>query len=282
MCFCKATSKAYVDMASLSPCANTEISMRGLLPAASSLLYFNILSAVICSPLLTLCVSLSLLTLLLNSPALKSPTSHLCNPTHRLLQPKPAPAVDEARPAWCASLWCAPAANPFLFIDQPFAVKTRMLQKAQGKFCIIEKQPMHIDVRAELIPWGGMFCWLIVSSVSAPWCFGLEIFLIKCVIIWLLLLSHRTNISCFFNILGTVASPASVHTVSVWVSDTHRTYSHLFTRWGERPSVPLAAGLCLLTHSRVSVGDVISSFGQVTSVLFILCCRTETMVALFS
>lgn len=68
-----------VDIASVSPCANTQISTWGVLPAASSLLHFNILSAIICSPRLTCYVSLSLLTLPRNSP--KSSTSHLRNPT---------------------------------------------------------------------------------------------------------------------------------------------------------------------------------------------------------
>lgn len=59
--------KRSVDIASVSPCANTPISTGGVLPAASFLLHFNILSAVICSPRLTHCVSLSLLTVPHNS-----------------------------------------------------------------------------------------------------------------------------------------------------------------------------------------------------------------------
>lgn len=80
--------KGNVDIPSVSPCANTEISTGGVLPPASALLHFNILSAIICSPRLTHYVSLSLLTLPHNSP--KSPASHLRGPTpSRLRAPSP-------------------------------------------------------------------------------------------------------------------------------------------------------------------------------------------------
>lgn len=110
-----------VDIASVSPCANTEISMGGVLPAASSLLRFNILSAVICSPRLTHCVSLSLLTLPCNSP--QNPLHHIYV-TPRPLTPEstestPAPA---RRPEHNASLCHTPVA-PFLFIDHLFPIK---------------------------------------------------------------------------------------------------------------------------------------------------------------
>ena len=165
--------RRHVNVASVTPAANAEISTRGVLTAASSRPHFNILSALICSPCLTRYVPLSLLTLSHNSP--KSSASHLRNPHPTPLTPYcapgPIPAADGARPVWDhnASLCSAPLA-PFLFIDQLFPIKTSnscSLVKAQGTFCLVEKKNNLRTSACRLSPFwrDEMLCWLIVWPV---------------------------------------------------------------------------------------------------------------------
>lgn len=192
-------------MASLSPHANTEISLRGLLPAASSLLHFNILSAVICSPLLTLCV-----TLTANSPSYpQSPTLPLPLAPPRSVA---TPAVDEAQPVWCASRWYGPVPplkHTVLFIywsalcywDIP-----QMLQfESSGEVLHYWKTTSahRCVLRTRSMGWGALLTNRFICQCSRV--FWLEIFMIKWVLFQLLLFSQTTPT---FSVPVTVASPA--------------------------------------------------------------------------
>lgn len=188
-------------MASSSPHANTEISLRGLLPAASSLLYFNILSAVICSPLLTLCV-----TLTANSPFYpKSPILPLPLAPPRSMA---TPAVDEAQPVWCdsASLWYGPVppSNTLYLLISPLLLRHSTdapVWKRRESFTLL-KNYQCTSMCAPISFHGVRY--FVNQLFQLQTVFWLKIFMIKWVIFHLLF----SQTVPAFSIPATVVSPA--------------------------------------------------------------------------